>query len=668
MKPSEAKKRAEELRKLINEHNHRYYVLNEPSVSDLEFDFLLKDLEALEQKFPEIKTADSPTLKVGNDITKEFAQYEHAYPMLSLSNTYNEEEIRSFCDRVKKGLGYEPEYVCELKYDGVSISLTYEKGKLVRALTRGDGVRGDDVTANVKTIKTIPLAVNASGIPDSFIIRGEVYLPLKGFEEMNALRAKDGEPLFANPRNAAAGTVKLLDPKMVATRPLECFLYYLLGENLPSDNHYENLLFAKKWGFRVSEIMEICHNSNEIVAFMNKWETERKNLPYDTDGAVIKVNSKLAQAALGITAKNPRWAIAFKYKAEQAKTGLLSVDFQVGRTGNITPVANLKPVFLAGTTVKRASLHNYDQIQLLDLHLGDTVVIEKGGEIIPKIVGVDHSLRVKNPIVIGFPENCPECGTTLIRAEGEANHYCPNYLHCPPQITGRIIHFASRKAMNIDGLGEETIELLYRQRLIRNIADLYDLTAEQLSGLARMGEKSAQNILKGLEDSLKTPYQKVLFALGIRHVGETVAQNLASAFPELGNLMQASSEELTSVPEIGPKIAMSVIEYFKDEDNIQIINRLKDKGLNFKGSGKSVKQGLLSGKTIVISGTFLKHSREEYKSLIESLGGKNGTSVSVNTSFILVGDGVGPAKMAKSRELGIETVNEDDFLKFIGEY
>lgn len=667
MKLSEAKKRVEELRKEIIEHNNRYYVLNAPVITDFEFDLLLNELETLEKKFPELKTEDSPTVKVGSDITREFVQFEHSYPMLSLGNTYNEEEVIAFCERAKKGLGYEPEYVCELKFDGVSISLTYEKGKLVRALTRGDGVKGDDVTSNVKTIKSIPLTLRAGNIPDSFVIRGEIYLPRKGFEEMNNLRAQAGELPFANPRNAASGTIKMQDPKMVAARPLECFLYYLLGNDLPADNHFENLMHARGWGFRVSQVMEVCRTSDEIIRFMNKWDSERKKLPYDTDGAVIKINSIADQAKLGITAKSPRWAIAYKYAAEQERTELLSVDFQVGRTGNITPVANLRPVLLAGTIVKRASLHNYDQIQLLDLHLGDTVIIEKGGEIIPKIVGVDHLMRGNNTPV-DFPSKCPECDTDLIRAEGEANHYCPNYLHCPPQITGRIIHFASRKAMNIDGLGEETIEMLYKQNLVKNIADLYDLKIHQLSGLDRMGEKSALNILKGLEDSKKTPYHKVLFALGIRHVGETVAQKLAAGFPDINLLMEASAEELTTLSEIGPKIASSVVEYFHDEDNITIIDRLKEKGLNFKGQASIVMQGRLSGKTIVISGTFSKHTRDEYKSIIESQGGKNVASVSANTSFILAGEDMGPAKLSKARDLGIELMNEDDFLRFIEEY
>jgi DNA ligase (NAD+) len=666
MKLSEAKKKAEELKKLINGHNHRYYVLNKPSISDFEFDILLQELTTLEKKFPEVKSEDSPTLHVGNDITREFMQYEHTYPMLSLGNTYNEEDIREFCDRAGKTLGFEPEYVCELKYDGVSISLTYNNGKLVRALTRGDGTKGDDVTLNVKTIKSIPQSVNSPNIPDSFIIRGEIILPRKGFDMMNAERAEQGEPLFANPRNAASGTIKLLDTKQVAARPLDCFLYYLLGENLPADNHYDNLMRARSWGFQVPEVMEKCHGTAEIISFMKKWETARKDLPYDTDGAVIKINSLDAQKTLGFTAKTPRWAIAFKYAAEQAHTKLLSVDYQVGRTGNITPVANLDPVLLAGTTVKRASLHNFDQINLLGLHHGDTVIIEKGGEIIPKIVGVEHSMRANNAEVIGFPEKCPECGTVLIRAEGEANHYCPNYLHCPAQITGRIIHFAGRKAMNIEGLGEETIEMLYNQKLIHNIADLFDLNLTLLSGLDRMGEKSATNILESLRESLKTPYSKVLFALGIRHVGETVARNLAEGFPDIVQLMNASEEQLMSFPEIGPKIATSVKEYFKDKDNIQIINRLRNKGLNFKGSGKTMIEGALAGMRIVVSGNFGTPERRVYlENLITEHGGMKQSAVSGNTNYLVAGEGIGPAKQAKALELGIKIINEEEFLKLL---
>ncbi|HUW91902.1 MAG TPA: NAD-dependent DNA ligase LigA, partial [Bacteroidales bacterium] len=498
--------------------------------------------------------------------------------------------------------------------------------------------------------------------------RGEIYLPHKGFEEMNAERSARGEPLFANPRNAAAGTVKMLDPGIVASRPLDCYLYFLLGEELPSGNHYDNLMAARSWGFRIPEVIEKCENIEAVIGFIHKWETERKKLPYDTDGVVVKVNSLEAQRELGYTAKSPRWAFAYKYAAEQALTTLLSVAFQVGRTGNITPVANLQPVLLAGTTVKRASLHNSDQIRMLGLHYGDRVIIEKGGEIIPKIVGVDIEKRGLKALSVNFPDKCPECGTLLIRSEGEANHYCPNYLHCPPQITGRIIHFVSRKALNIDGLGEETIELLYSESLIRTVADLYDLKQEQLSSLERMGDKSAANILSGLQKSLDAPYHKKLFALGIRHVGETVAKTLAAGFNEIDKLMSASEEELTALPEVGPKIALSVTEYFNDPENREIIRRLREAGMGFSGPAVSSVRGILTGKTIVISGTFMNHLREEIKALIEAHGGKAGTSVSGNTSFLLAGSDMGPAKRARAAKKGVPVITEEEFMKMIKEY
>ncbi len=571
MKLAEAKIRAEELRKTIDEHNHRYYVLNKPVISDFEFDILLTELNTIEKNFPELMTPDSPTMRVGSDLTEEFRQAEHLTPMLSLGNTYSTEEVNDFGERVQKALGYVPEYVCELKFDGVSISLSYEDGRLVRAVTRGDGNVGDDVTINVRTIRSIPVKITASEAPVSFTIRGEIYLPRKGFEEMNADRSSRGEAPFANPRNAAAGTIKMLDPRIVASRPLDCFLYYLLGDKLPSDNHYDNLMAARSWGFRISDIIQRCSGIDEVIKFIADWETGRKKLPYDTDGVVVKVNSLAAQKLLGNTAKSPRWAIAYKYAAEQALTELLSVDFQVGRTGNVTPVANLRPVLLAGTTVKRATLHNSDQIEMLGLHYGDTVIIEKGGEIIPKIVEVDTSRRLHGTAPVAFPLECPECGTPLVRTEGEANHYCPNYLHCPPQITRRIIHFVSRKAMNIDGLGEETIELLYSQGLVRNVADLYDLKHDQLASLERLGNKSAANILDGLAKSLSATYHRKLFALGIRHVGETIARTLAAGFPDLDTLMNATDDQLCLLPEIGPRISTSVREYFADADNIEII-------------------------------------------------------------------------------------------------
>jgi len=666
MKLSDAKRRVEELRKTIDEHNHRYYVLNQPVITDFEFDLLLNELQTLEKKFPELVTPDSPTMRVGSDLTEEFEQMEHRWPMMSLGNTYSEEELVEFGERVKRTLGHEPEYVCELKYDGVSISLTYENAALSAAVTRGDGMVGDDVTVNVRTIRSIPVRINAPGVPSSFVIRGEIYLPLKGFDEINDARIAKGEAPFANPRNAAAGTLKLLDPRIVAERPLDCFLYFLLGDDLPAANHYDNIMAARSWGFRTPDIMERCSGMDGVLSFIRKWESERKDLPYDTDGVVVKVNSLEAQRLLGSTAKSPRWAIAYKYAAEQAVTELLSVDFQVGRTGNVTPVANLRPVQLAGTTVKRASLHNNDQIELLGLHYGDTVIIEKGGEIIPKIVAVDAGQRAGDAAVVTFPDKCPECSTPLVRNEGEANHYCPNYLHCPPQITRRIIHFVSRKAMDIEGLGEETVELIWSNGLIHNVADLYDLKHEQLASLDRMGDKSASNILASLAASLSAPWNRKLFALGIRHVGETVAKTLATAFPDIESLMEATEEELLALPDIGPRISASVREYFSDEDNREIIRRLKAAGMTFGGAVQTVtSSGPLTGKTIVVSGTFEHFTREGIRAAIEAAGGKNAGSVSGNTSFVVAGSDMGPAKRAKAASLGIPVITEEEFIKMI---
>ena len=571
MKQSEARDRIEKLRKEIYYHNHKYYVLNQPEISDFEYDILLSELETLEKKFPELITEDSPTRRIGSDVTKEFSQYEHKYPMLSLGNTYSEEEIRDFDSKVRKSANSTVEYVCELKFDGASISITYLNGLMQRAVTRGDGIKGDDVTLNVKTIRNIPSRINQKNIPREFVMRGEILMTRSVFDRLNEERAAEGVQLFANPRNAAAGTLKLLDSKIVASRSLDCFFYFILGEDLPYDNHFENMKLASSWGFKVPESMKLCMDINEVISFINHWDKARRNLPYDIDGVVIKVNSLSLQKELGSTAKSPRWAIAFKYKAERASTRLLSVAFQVGRTGNITPVANLEPVQLAGTTVKRATLHNADQIALLDLHLNDTVFVEKGGEIIPKIVGVDLTNRGFESDKVTFISNCPECGNLLIKNEGEANHYCPNYLHCPPQIKGRIEHFISRKAMDIEGLGEETIDLLFSKGLISNIADLYELKKEQLVPLERLGEKSAANIIKSINDSKNVPYQNVLFALGIRHVGETVAKTLAKEFRSIDELMAAGLEQLTIVYEIGPKIAGSIIAYFADEENREII-------------------------------------------------------------------------------------------------
>ena len=668
MKLSDAKQRVEELRKTIDEHNHRYYVLNQPVITDFEFDLLLNELQTLEKNFPELITPDSPTMRVGSDLTEEFVQVQHRWPMMSLGNTYSEEELTEFGERVQKTLGHEPEYICELKYDGVSISLTYENGALVSAVTRGDGMVGDDVTVNVRTIRSIPVRISASGVPSSFVIRGEIYLPLKGFREMNAARLEKGEAPFANPRNAAAGTLKLLDPKVVATRPLECFLYFLLGDNLPAGNHYDNIMAARSWGFRTPDVMERCSNMAGVISFIRKWETERKQLPYDTDGVVIKVNSLASQQLLGSTAKSPRWAIAYKYAAEQAVTELLSVDFQVGRTGNITPVANLRPVQLAGTTVRRASLHNSDQLELLGLHFGDSVIIEKGGEIIPKIVGVDAGQRSGDAAAVRFPEKCPECSTPLVRNEGEANHYCPNYLHCPPQITRRIIHFVSRKAMDIEGLGEETVELLWSNGLVHNVADLYDLKHDQLASLDRMGDKSASNILASLASSLSAPWNRKLFSLGIRHVGETVAKTLAGAFPDIDSLMNATEDELLALPDIGPRISASVREYFSDKDNQEIIRRLRQAGMTFEGVGQTGgSAGPLAGKTVVVSGTFEQFTREGIKAAVEAAGGKTAGSVSGNTSFVVAGSDMGPAKRAKAVSLGIPVITEEEFVKMIKE-
>lgn len=668
MKKSEAKARIESLRTQINDHNNNYYVLNQPTISDFEFDLLLNELNALEKKFPEFITSDSPTRHVGSDLTTEFVQYNHAYPMLSLGNTYSEEELKEFDARTRKTISQPIEYVCESKFDGASISITYRDGNLFRAITRGDGTRGDDVTSNVKTIRNIPLKIKQKGIPAEFVIRGEIVMPRPVFNRLNEERVAANLTPFANPRNAAAGTLKLLDPRIVASRSLDCMIYFLLSEDLPHDNHFENLKEAGEWGFNVADSIKLCKNIDEVFQFIGFWESKRKILEYDTDGVVIKVNSISQQEQLGYTAKSPRWAIAYKYKAEEATTRLLSVTFQVGRTGAVTPVANLEPVLLSGSTVRRATLHNADQIAILDLHLNDMVFVEKGGEIIPKIVGVDHSVRNETHTKIEFITKCPECGTALVKNEGEANHFCPNYLHCPPQIKGRIEHFISRRAMDIDGLGEETIDLLFNKKLVRNISDLYDLKLEQLMPLERMGEKSAGNILKSIRQSVETPYPRVLFALGIRHVGETVAKTISKKFRSIDELIDASVEHLTEVNEIGPKIASSIIAYFSDKDNLEMIEKLKSAGLRFSDGNGNIQQGTsLEGKTIVISGTFEKHSRDEYKELIENNGGKNVSSVSGNTSFILAGENMGQSKKEKADDLKVPLISESEFLKMIGE-
>lgn len=680
MNAAEAKSRIEQLTNEINRHNHVYYVLAEPAISDYQFDILLEELIKLEKQYPELQMADSPSQRVGGMVTKEFETVPHRYPMLSLSNSYSEQEIIDFDKRVRKIIGDEVTYVCELKYDGVAISLLYEKGLLSRAVTRGDGSKGDDVTANVRTIRSIPLRLKGN-YPESFEIRGEIFYPIESFRQLNASREAEGLNLFANPRNAAAGTLKLQDSAQVAQRKLDCWLYYMMGENLTFQNHYESLQQARDWGFKVSPNMAICRNIHEIFEFIHDWDTARSELPYDIDGIVIKVNSFHLQQELGFTAKSPRWAIAYKYKAEEANTKLLSVDFQVGRTGAVTPVANLEPVLLAGTTVKRATLHNADIIAQLDLHENDTVVIEKGGEIIPKITSVLTELRLASSKKVRFVENCPKCGTPLERNEGEAAWYCPNQQACPPQIKGRIEHFISRKAMDIDSLGEGKIELLFDNQLIQDPADLYDLRYEDLFGLEKIikaadggndrkvsfREKTAQNILKSLELSKVIPYERVLFALGIRFVGETVAKRLTEAFPSIDQLMQANRIALIGVNEIGERIADSVITFFQHPDNQLIISRLKAHGLQFEAKNTSTRiSNSLEGKNIVVSGIFKKFSRDTAKEMIEQHGGKNTSSISVKTDYVLAGDQMGPAKREKAEKLGIPIIDEDGFLALIG--
>ncbi len=657
----------EHLREVLNKHNYKYYVLHKPEISDFEFDNLLKELNDLEAKYPEFEDPNSPTKRVGSDLTGEFTQVQHKYQMLSLANTYSDEEIMDFDARVVKGMGETPEYVCELKYDGTAIGLTYKKGRLIQAITRGDGVVGDDVTSNVRTIKTIPLVLHGSDFPDEFEIRGEIFMPRRVFDDINAQREEEGDVPFANPRNAAAGTLKLLDPTVVAQRKLDCYLYFILGENLPFNNHFDNLKKAKDWGFKIPDNNKLCKSVDEVLAFIKQWDNDRKKLAYDTDGVVIKVNSYQQQKVLGFTAKTPRWAIAFKYKAEQVTTQLLSVDFQVGRTGAITPVANLKPVKLAGSTVKRASLHNADQIELLDIRIGDIVQVEKGGEIIPKIVGVDKTQRTLFSTPLNFIVNCPECSTPLIKPEGEAKHFCPNQVECPPQIKGRIVHFISRKALNIDGLGEETIELLFAKGLIKDIADLYMLGKEQLLNLERFAEKSADNAISSIEESKKIPFPRVLYGIGIRYVGETTARKLALHFETIEKIETATFEQLLEVEEVGDRIAQSIIEYFSNPITINLIERLKlaglqlmvDESLNQKISDK------LNGLSLVISGTFSRISRDELKELIQKHGGKNVSSVSSSTSMLVAGDKIGPAKLGKANKLGVKIISEEEFFDLI---
>ena len=661
------KERIAWLRNELHRHNYNYYVMNSPVISDIEFDKMMRELQDLEAKHPDMYDPNSPSVRVGSDLTKEFEQVEHRYPMLSLGNTYSEGEVREFYERVSKSLNEDFEICCEMKFDGTSISLTYEDGRLVRAVTRGDGVKGDDVTANVKTIRTIPLVLNGDGYPKNFEIRGEILMPWTVFEELNREREMREEPLFANPRNAASGTLKSQNSAVVASRKLDAYLYYLLGESLPCDGHYENLQTAAKWGFKVSEIMRKVKTLQEVFDFINYWDVERKNLPVATDGIVLKVNSLRQQRNLGYTAKSPRWAIAYKFQAERALTRLRKVTYQVGRTGAITPVANLEPVQLSGTIVKRASLHNADIIAQLDLHEDDMVYVEKGGEIIPKITGVDVTQRDKSSNRVSFITHCPECGCKLIRYEDEAAHYYPNDTACPPQIKGKIEHFISRKAMNIEGLGPETVDLLYQEKLIADAADLYKLQASDLSELERLGEKSAENIIGGIESSKQVPYQRVLFALGIRFVGETVAKKVAKAFPDIDSLASATMDDLIHVDEIGEKIAQSIIQYFSDERNRSLIARLREAGLQLKAAEEDLsgRTDKLAGKSIVISGVFAHHSRDEYKAMIEQHGGKNVGSISKKTSFILAGENMGPSKLEKAKKLGVQIVGEDDFLKLV---
>lgn len=656
------------LRKELEQHNYNYYVLAAPVISDKEFDFLLKELEELEAAHPQFFDPNSPTQRVGSDINTAFTQVKHQYPMLSLANTYSEEEVMDFYNRTLRNLNTEFELVCELKYDGSSISLIYENGVLLRAVTRGDGEQGDDVTANVKTIRSIPLRLRGENYPEQFEIRGEILMPFSVFDELNKERENKSEAPLANPRNAAAGTLKLLDPREVAKRRLDAYFYYLLGDNQPHDRHSDNLDAARSWGFKIPDTYKVCRTTDEVFEFLRYWDAERHNLPVATDGVVIKVNSTLQQRNLGFTAKSPRWAIAYKFQAEQAQSTLESVSYQVGRTGAVTPVANLEAVQLSGTTVRRASLHNADIIAELDLHIGDKVYVEKGGEIIPKITAVNLDARGEHTgEKVEFISNCPECGTELIRVDGEAAHYCPNEDSCPPQIKGKIEHFVARKAMNIDGLGSETIQLLFENNLISNVADIYQLKKEQIEGLERLGEKSAQNIIDGIEKSKEVPFERLLFALGIRFVGETVAKKLASAFHTIDELGNSDIEKLTEVDEIGIRIAESVVAWFGKESNRELIQKLKDAGLQTELSAEAMetKSELLAGKTIVISGTFTHHSRDEYKALIEHHGGRNSGSISKRTSYVLAGENMGPAKLKQAESLGIEILNEEQFLKII---
>ena len=665
---ADIKHRIDTLREQLNSHNYNYYVLNAPTISDQEFDMMLKELEELEKNHPEYDDPLSPTRRVGSDLTKGFEQVPHIYRMLSLANTYSVDEVDQWVERVETALeGESPVIVGEMKFDGTSISLIYENGRLVRAVTRGDGEKGDVVTDNIKTIKSIPLTLHGSGWPEKFEIRGEIVLPWKAFDRLNAEREFNEEPLFANPRNAAAGTLKLLNPAEVARRGLDAYFYYLLGEDLPCDNHYDNMMEARKWGFKVSDAMTKLHNIQEVDEYINHWDTARKELPVATDGLVFKVNSLRQQLNLGFTAKSPRWAIAYKFKAERAETRLRFVSFDVGRLGYVTPVANLEPVLLSGTVVKRASLHNQDIMDNFDIHEGDMLYVEKGGEIIPKIVGVNVDERLKNSRRVSFVTHCPECGTPLVRVEGEAAWMCPNKWGCAPQITGRIEHFVGRRMMNIDGIGEEMARILYSTGLVTNIGDLYDLTVEKLLTLERFGQRSAERIMEGLAESRNVPFDRVIYALSIPGVGETTAKKIAATAQSMDRLMSMSQEELEAIEDVGPHIAESIIDYFTVPVNRENIERLRAAGVRFEAEKAEVLSDRLSGKSIIISGVFNHHSRDEYKKMIEAHGGKNVGSISKKTDYVLAGENMGPAKLEKAQKLGIPIIDEDAFLKMIGD-
>ncbi|MDR0954660.1 MAG: NAD-dependent DNA ligase LigA [Rikenellaceae bacterium] len=661
------KDRIDTLRQQLDHHNYRYYVLSQPEISDREYDRLMRELIDLEEQHPQYADPNSPSQRVGNDSTNTFRQVPHRFPMLSLANTYSMGEVAEFNDRVVKEIGREVEYVCELKFDGTAISLTYEDGVLTRAVTRGDGTAGDDVTANVRTIRSIPLRLRGEGYPPFFEIRGEIFMPHASFNRLNAEREEIGEAPFANPRNAAAGTLKLQNSSVVAQRGLDSYLYDLTSNPMPAPDHFQTLELARSWGFKISPQMEKCRSMADISRFIARWDRERADLPYDTDGVVIKVNAYQTRRQLGHTAKAPRWAVAYKFKAEEALTELLSVDFQVGRTGAVTPVGNLSPVQLAGTTVKRASLHNEDQINLLDLRLHDWVYVEKGGEIIPKVTGVELSRRPTGSVPFRFITHCPACGALLEKPEGEARHYCPNQGHCPPQIVGRIVHFISRRAMNIDGLGEETVQLLYENGLVQNVADLYTLKKEELAALPRLGDKSAENILKSIEASQAVPFARVLYAIGIRFVGETTAKNLALHFRSLDGLLRASEQELTEAEEVGQTIAESIGRFLADPENRTILDRLRGYGLSFEQSETRLASDALAGLSFVISGTFEHHSRDELKALIEAHGGKNLAAVSSNTTYLLAGAKAGESKLAKAKKLGVRLLSEDELIKMLGD-